>query len=111
MESECFLHQIIKNHKAEVKRILERPRQPVPEDFRSRPIYQTPIGLLTLEKIEQEYSKFYSDWDKKFQCFPEGPLFRDKLFDVQPYTRATDIEMKKDELNERDIIHKFYEKR
>ena len=70
MESECFLHQIIKTHKAEVKKILERPRKPVPDDFRSKPIYQTPKGLLTLDKIETKYQEHYPEWNKKFH-FPK----------------------------------------
>ena len=32
---------------------------------------------------------------------PGGPIFYDKLFNVQPYTRAKDIELKKKQLKEK----------
>ena len=88
MESECFLCEIIRTHKAEVKKILERPRKPVPDGFRTNPIYQTPKGLLNLDKIETKYQEYYPEWNKKFQCFPEGPMICDKLFKKQPYTQG-----------------------
>ena len=55
-----------------------------------------PIGTqLTLDDIEKIYSNQYPEWHQTFQCFPQGPLFSDKLFNTQPYIRAKDIEMRR----------------
>ena len=53
---------------------------------------------LTLDDIEKNYADQYPEWHQTFQCFPQGPLFFDKLFNTQPYIRAKDIEMKRRDL-------------
>ena len=53
---------------------------------------------LTLDDIEKIYSDQYPEWHQTFQCFPQGPLFFDKLFNTKPYIKAKDIEMKRRDL-------------
>ena len=53
---------------------------------------------MTLNDIEEMYAKNFPLWDKDFQCFPEGPIFYDKLFKKEPFTRAIDIEKKLNQL-------------
>ena len=62
---------------------------------------------LTLNDIENRYDKSHSEWNKKCQCFPEGPLFYDKLFKKEPFTRAIDIEEKRDDLEKKIIQINF----
>ena len=95
----CIVHQIVQTHKAEIAKLLEQTRPSVDDNFKSTPICETPQGeKLTLDNLETIYAKHYPEWNKKFQCFPEGPMFYDKLFTVQPYTRAKDIENRTKEL-------------
>ena len=100
----CYLCPIICLHKSEVKQIVEaaignRPNIDL-ESFRSLPICNIKVPTasgeetLCLDDIERKYTENYPLWDKEFQCFPEGPLFYDKLFKKEPYTRAIDIENK-----------------
>ena len=95
----CSVHQIIQTHKNEVIKLLTQPRPSVTANFKSTPVFETPQGeQLTLDYLENIYTRHYPDWNKKFQCFPEGPMFYDKLFTSQPWNRAKDIENKKDVL-------------
>ena len=91
----CSVHQIVQTHKDEVNKLLRQPRPSVIAKFKSTPICETPQGeQITLDHLESIYSRHYPNWDKKFQCFPEGPMFYDKLFTSQPWNRAKDIENK-----------------
>merc|ERR1711862_345413 len=92
---QCCLHEIVHKHKAQVKKILadagNRPH--VISSFNTTPICETPQGeKLTLDDLENIYLRQHPNWDKEYQSFPGGPIFYDKLFNVQPYTRAKDIE-------------------
>ena len=75
------------------------------ETFRSTPIckIKTPNGEdpISLHDIEGIYTKSFPSWNRNFQCFPEGPMFYDKLFKKEPYTRAIDIENKLKELKKK----------
>ena len=53
---------------------------------------------LTLNDIEEIYARNFPMWDREFQCFPEGPIFHDKFFKKEPYTRAIDIEERRNQL-------------
>ena len=57
-----------------------------------------PISLID---IERRYEVEFPSWNKRFQCFPEGPIFYDKLFKKEPSTRAINIEKKFMELKEK----------
>ena len=97
----CILckYQIIQTHNTEIARLLNQPRPSIVANFNSTPICETPLGeQLNLDDLKTIYAKNYPVWNKKFQCFPEGPNFYDKLFTSQPYTTAKDIENKKNEL-------------
>ena len=104
IDESCYLCPIICLHKSEFKRIVEaaignRPNIDL-KRFRSLPICNIKVPTvsgeetLCLDDIERKYTENYPFWDKEFQCFPEGPLFYDKLFKKEPYTRAIDIENK-----------------
>ena len=104
IDESCYLCPIICLHKSEFKRIVEsaignRPNIDL-KSFRSVPICNIKVPTvsgeetLCLDDIERKYTENYPFWDKEFQCFPEGPLFYDKLFKKEPYTRAIDIENK-----------------
>ena len=104
IDESCYLCPIICLHKSEVKRIVEtaignRPKIDL-KSFRSLPICNIKVPtasgeeILCLDDIERKYTENYPLWDKKFQCFPEGPIFYDKLFKKEPCTRAIDIENK-----------------
>ena len=54
--------------------------------------------------IEQIYVNDHPDWKQNFQCFPNGPLFYDKLFKENPFKRAVDIEKKRIDLKEKIIL-------
>ena len=99
----CYLCPTIGNHRAEVKRIVENRICPkIETNFRNIPLctIKTPMGekSLTLDDIEKMYTKNFPTWDREFQCFPEGPIFYDKLFKIEPFTRAIDIEEKVNQL-------------
>ena len=57
---------------------------------------EVPVGSepMSLHDIEKRYEKDFPLWYKDFQCFPEAPIFYDKLFKKEPLTRAIDIENK-----------------
>ena len=97
--SPCYLCPTIENHKAEVNRIVKNGNSAkIETNFRDIPLctMKTAIGekSMTLDDIEEIYTKNFPMWDKDFQCFPEGPIFYDKLFKKEPFTRAIDIEEK-----------------
>ena len=101
--SPCYFCATIENHKAEVNRIIKNGNgAKIETDFRDIPLctIKTPVGdqLMTLDDIEKMYMKNFPKWDKDFQCFPEGPIFYDKLFKKEPFTRAIDIEEKLNQL-------------
>ena len=77
-------------------------------DFKLKPIctIKTPKGEenLCLDDIEQTYVNDHPEWNQKFQCFPEGPLYYDKLFKNNPFKRAVDIENKRSYLKEKIIL-------
>ena len=97
---ECPVCPIIRNHENEVKSILEKAVKNRPEinvapfrlGFTSTPIckIKTPVGddPLSLDDIERMFTKNFPSWNQDFLCFPEGPMFYDKLFRKEPYTRA-----------------------
>ena len=101
----CLLHEIVKNHRDQVTNILAKMkinRPNIGDAFTKTPICETPQGeKLTLDDLEKIYINQHPNWDKEYQCFPGGPLLYDKLFNVQPYTRAKDIENKRQELKEK----------
>ena len=109
---ECSVCPIVRNHKKEVGRILENAMENRPnidvETFRTTPIcsIKTPNGEdpISLYDIEGIYTKSFPSWNEGFQCFPEGPMFYDKLFKKEPYTRAIDIENKVKELKKKIIV-------
>ena len=110
---ECLVCPIIWNHENEVKNVLEKAMKNRPEinvapfrlRFISTPIctIKTPVGddPLSLDDIERMFTKNFPSWNKDFLCFPEGPMFYDKLFRKEPYTRAIDIENKLKELKKK----------
>ena len=100
----CYLCQTIGNHRAEVNRIVEaaignRPNLDL-QSFKSLPLCNIKVPTvsgeedLCLNDIERKYTENFPLWDKEFQCFPEGPIFYDRLFKKEPYTRTIDIENK-----------------
>ena len=108
IDGRCYLCPIICRHKSEVKRTVEaaignRPNIDL-KSFRSLPICNIKVPTasgeeaLCLDDIERKYTENFPLWDKEFQCFPEGPIFYDKLFKKEPFTRAIDIEEKVNQL-------------
>ena len=101
--------KIIKNHIDEVKIIVDKAKknhQKIDvEKFKSTHIcsIKTPEGEipLSLSDIEKQYCNHFPDWDKKNQCFPEGPIFYDSLFKKEPSTRVIDIENRRKKLREK----------
>ena len=110
----CSLCNIMSKHKESVKKIIRKakdnPNRPKinSNDFKLKPIctIKTPKGEknLCLDDIEQIYVNDHPEWNQKFQCFPEGPLYYDKLFKENPFKRAVDIENKKKYLKEKIIL-------
>ena len=101
--SPCYFCQTIGKHRAEVNKIVENGNGAIIEtSFRDIPLcnIKTPIGekSMTLNDIEEMYTKNFPLWEEDFQCFPEGPIFYDKLFKKEPFTRAIDIEKKMNQL-------------
>ena len=101
--SPCYFCPTIGNHRAQVNRIVEKGNSAkIETNFRDIAIctIKTPIGKkpMTLDDIEEMYTKNFPKWNKDFQCFPEGPIFYDKLFKKEPFTRAIDIEEKFNQL-------------
>ena len=101
--------KVIKNHIDEVKKILDKAKKnPQNLDvvkFKSTLIcsIKTPEGEipLSLSDIEKQYCNHFPDWDKKNQCFLEGPIFYDSLFKKEPSTRVIDIENRRKKLREK----------
>ena len=104
----CYLCPTLCQHKSEVKRIVEaailnRPNIDL-QSFRLLPICNIKVPTASgeetfcLDDIERKFTENFSLWNKEFQCFPEGPIFYDKLFKKEPFTRAIDIENKFREL-------------
>ena len=107
---ECTLCPTIKKAKNEVDKILKN--RPVIENvtkLRSTPIctIKTPNGqeTLSVNDLEEKYILTYPFWDKSCQSFPEGPIFygKGKLLNGNLFTKATDIEEKRQNLKN-DII-------
>ena len=102
MMSNCYLCPTVGNHKAEVNRIVKAAIENLPnidlQKFKSLPLchIKVPTGeeTLCLDDIERKYIEDFPLWEKGFQCFPEGPIFYDKLFKKEPFTRTIDIENK-----------------
>ena len=110
----CSLCNTMSKHKESVEKIIRKakdnPNRPKinSNDFKLKPIctIKTPKGEknLCLDDIEQIYVNDHPEWNQKFQCFPEGPLYYDKLFKENPFKRAVDIENKKKYLKEKIIL-------
>ena len=101
--------KIIKTHIDEVKRIVSKAKKNHQnidvQKFKSTLIcsIKTPEGEipLSLNDIEKQYCNHFPDWDKKNQCFPEGPIFYDSLYKKKPTARLTDIENRRKKLKEK----------
>ena len=100
----CYLCPTVGNHREKVNKIVEsaikdRPNIDV-QSFRLLPLCHIKVPTasgeetLCLDDIERKYTEDFPLWEKEFQCFPEGPIFYDKLFKKEPYTRTVDIENK-----------------
>ena len=100
----CYFCPTIDNHKAEVNRIVEaaignRPNIDL-QSFKSLPLCNIKVPTASgeddfcLADMERIYTENFPLWAKEFQCFPEQPIFYDKLFKKEPYTRTIDIENK-----------------
>ena len=109
----CLLCDTINNHEESVQKSIKKAKKNHPEidinKFKSIPIcnlktptVQKPVTL-TLNDIEDEYTKNHSEWNIDCQCFPCGPIFYDKLFKEEPFTRAVDIEEKRNYLKSKII--------
>ena len=103
---ECALCPTVKKATNEVGKILKN-RPPIIEDvtkLRSTPIctIKTPNGqeTLSVNDLEKKYTLNYPSWDKSCQSFPEGPIFygKGKLLNGNLFTKATDIEEKRQNL-------------
>ena len=109
----CLLCDTINNHEESVQKFIKKAKTNHPEidinKFKFIPIcnLKTPkvqnSVTLTLNDIEDEYTKNHSEWNIHCQCFPCGPIFYDKLFKEEPFTRAVDIEEKRNYLKSKII--------
>ena len=98
----CYLCPTVGNHREKVNKIVETAIEKLPniglQNIKSLPFCHIKVPTvsgeetLCLDDIEQKYVKDFPEWDKDLQCFPEGPIFYDKLFKTEPFTRAIDIE-------------------
>ena len=95
----------VTDHKNEVKKKVQNAKNKSKidiEKFYKTPIcsIKTPTGEkpLSLNDVELMYEKDFPTWKEDFQCFPEAPIFRDKLFKKSPSKRAIDIEKNIQEL-------------
>ena len=101
----CIFCKMIIDHGNEVTKIVEkaknRPRIDT-EKFFTTPIcsMKTPTGEkpLSINDVELMYEKDFPNWKEELQCFPEAPIFYDKLFKKSPNKRAIDIEKSTQEL-------------
>ena len=104
----CLFCKITMDHNNEVKKIVRKaknhPKTDI-EKFYTTPIcsIKTPTGEkpLSLKDIELMYEKDFPSWNREFHCFPEAPIFHDKLFKKSPHKRAIDIEESIHELKEK----------
>ena len=101
----CIFCKIVADHGNEVKKAIEKAKNRSKIDieiFYKTPIcsIKTPTGQkpLTLKDVELIYEKDFPTWKEEFQCFPEAPIFYDKLFKKSPSNRAIDIEKSIQEL-------------
>ena len=107
----CYLCPTVGNHKAEVNRIVKAAIENRPnidlQSFKLLPLCHIKVPTasgeetLCLDDIERKYIDDFPLWEKEFQCFPEKPIFYDKLFKKEPFTRAIDIENKFIELRKK----------
>ena len=107
----CYLCPTVCNHREKVNKIVEaaignRPNIDL-QSFKSLPLCKIKVPTasgektLCLDDIERKYTEDFPLWEKEFQCYPEGPIFYDKLFKKEPFTRAIDIENKFFELRKK----------
>ena len=107
----CYLCPTVGNHREKVKTIVEAANENRPnidiQSFRLLPVCHIKVPTasgeetLCLDDIERKYIDDFPLWEKEFQCFPEKPIFYDKLFKKEPFTRAIDIENKFIELRKK----------
>ena len=100
----CYLCPTIGNHREKVNKIIEAAIENRPiidlKSYKSLPLCHIKVPTVSgeetfcLNDVERRYTLDFPLWEKEFQSFPEGPIFYDKLFKKEPYTRATDIENK-----------------
>ena len=62
---------------------------------------------MNLNDIQMRYQNDFPLWNKDFQCFPEGPIFYDKMFKQEPLKRAIDIEKKLQKLKKKVTVISF----
>ena len=111
LSESCYLCPTVGNHKAEVKRVVKAAIENRPnidlQKFKSLKLCHIKVPTasgeetLCLDDIEKKYIQDFPLWEKGFQCFPEGPIFYDKLFKKEPFTRTIDIENKLIELRKK----------
>ena len=90
-DDSCILCKTVTDHGNEVKKNVQkaknRPKIDI-EKFYGTPIcsIKTPTGEkpLSLNDVELMYEKDFPTWKEEFQCFPEAPIFYDKLFKFRP---------------------------
>ena len=100
----CYLCPTIGNHREKVNKIVAAAigNRPIIDlhSYKSLPLFHIKVPAVSgeetfcLNDIERKYTIDFPLWEKEFQSFPEGPIFYDKLFKKEPYTRTTDIENK-----------------
>jgi len=102
--------ELIKKHTNEIRRIVDKAKKNRKiidiQEFRAKPICLIKRSdddvPMNLNVIEENYVKDFPGWNKKkFQSFPEGPLFYDRLFKSEPSKRAVDIEKRLKELRKK----------
>ena len=105
INGQCIFCKTVTDHGNEVIKTVQkaknRPKIDI-EKFYGTPIcsIKTPTGEkpLSLNDVELMYEKDFPTWKEEFQCFPEAPIFHDKLFKKSPSKRAIDIEKSIQEL-------------
>ena len=105
---QCLFCQTISNHRKELKSIVEKASQNMPQidvpKLRSTPIcsIKIPSGQkpMSIDDIEKRYTLNHPTWETTCQSFPESPIFngKGKLLNGNLFTRAIDIEEKKQSL-------------
>ena len=100
IDDSCIFCNIVTDNGNEVKKAIEKAKNRSKIDIQK--FYKTPIcsiktptgqNPLSLSDIELMYEKDFPTWKEEFQCFPEAPIFYDKLFKKSPSKRAFDIEI------------------